>query len=617
MRAINLLFIAPYAELATIATRVAREFSDVRLSVHTGDLDEGVRQALTDYHTRFDAVISRGGTAETLEDELSIPVIKMQLSVAESLENLKRANPLKSRMAAVGFGAALEGLATIRSLLPYPLDLYPADFDDEIPGLLDAVENEGYPSILCDNISYQQGRKRGLPCHLLMSNEEGVRRALDTACDICRTIEREREMNLLLWHVINDLDADFAIYDETGRLAYSSLPGGTESHGVLNYIAEHRGSISPGDRLLLRRSGFTFTIRCKSLTLSGKAHTIFTITRNTVPNGYTGIDFMNQNEVRASYDRSVFATVGAAASLAPLIRRAVESRQPLLLEGEVGSGKDQIARLVYLEGAHTSRPFVQVSCDLLNERTWKHLIKSHKSPLFRTDITLYLRGLHALSPEQWRDLLTVVRDSAFTGRSRLIMSCNDGANGRTCDAAIRFAEQLRCTVLIAPPLRSAPDIADRLTRYLERLAREEGAPAPVIEPEAREIAERAPWQRNYLQLREVAERLYAVHGHRPISKTLLAEALERDEYVYTEENQGCNESSFDSRRAEQTGALNGCDHMAWRIPRTASAIQPLSVVDRQLANNAVSLCNGNRTQAARALGISRTTLWRLLSSEEP
>lgn len=616
MGAINLLFIAPYAELATIATRVARELNDVRLSVHTGDLDEGVRQALTDYHTRFDAVISRGGTAETLEDELSIPVIKMQLSVAESLENLKRANPLKGRMAAVGFGAALEGLAIIQNLLPYPLDLYPADFDDEIPSLLDTIESEGYSTILCDNISYRQGRARGLPCHLLMSNEEGVRRALDAACDICRTIEREREMNLLLWHVINDLDADFAIYDETERLAYSSIPGGKESHGVLNYITEHRGSISPGDRLVLRRAGFAFTIRCKSLTLSGKAHTIFTITRSTVPDGYTGIDFMNQSEVRASYGQSVFATVRAAASLAPLIRRAVGSRQPLLLEGEVGSGKDQIARLVYLEGAHTSRPFVQVSCDLLNERTWKHLIKSHKSPLFRTDITLYLRGLHALSPEQWRDLLTVVRDSAFTGHSRLIMSCNDGANGRACDAAIRFAEQLRCAVLIAPPLRSAPDVADRLTRYLERLAREEGAPAPIIEPKAREVAERASWQRNYLQLREVAERLYAVHGHRPISKTLLAEALEHDGHVNAGDNQDHNGITLGSRRAMQAGILNDRDQTTWQAPRTAAAIQPLSVVERQLASNAVDVCEGNRTQAARALGISRTTLWRLLSSEQ-
>mgnify|MGYP002951670840 CR=1 FL=1 len=93
MADVNLLFIAPYPELAALAKRVARDFDDVRLTVHTGDLDEGVNQALTDYHTRYDAIISRGGTAETLEDELSIPIIKMNFTIAETLENLKRANP--------------------------------------------------------------------------------------------------------------------------------------------------------------------------------------------------------------------------------------------------------------------------------------------------------------------------------------------------------------------------------------------------------------------------------------------------------------------------------------------------------------------------------------------
>lgn len=598
MASINLLFIAPYPELATLAKGVARELDDVSLTVHTGDLDEGVRQALADYHTRFDAVISRGGTAETLEDELSVPVIKMQLSVAETLDNLKRANPDGANMAAVGFAAALEGITTVRELLPFRIDLYPADFDDEIPGLLDTIERTGYPSVLCDNISYRQGRERGLPCHLLMSSEEGVRRALNTACEICRTIERERSMNLLLWHVINNLDADFAIYDETGRLAYSSIPGGQENHGVLDYIAENRGAVPDGGRLTLRRGGRVFTIRKRSLVLSGKQHAIFTITHSAMPDGYTGIDFMNEKEVRSSYDHSVFATVGAAVSLTPLIRRAVGSRAPLLLEGETGSGKDQIARLVYLEGAHTARPFVQVSCDLLNERAWKHLIKSHKSPIFHTDITLYLRGLHALNAERWRDLLTVVRDSAFTGHSRLIMSCSDGPDGRTCDAAIRFAEQLRCTVLIAPPLRSAPDVPDRLERYLARLAREEGAPAPAIEPDARAIASQGAWRRNYLQLREVAERLYAVHGGRPISARLMTEALARGAAVET--------------RPQAHQVAGTC----FEARRDAPAILPLAQRDRQLAQEAVELCNGNKTQAAAALGISRTTLWRLLSGKD-
>lgn len=593
MARINLLFIAPYPELATVAGQAARSFSDVKLTVHTGDLDEGVRQALVDYHTRFDAIISRGGTADTLEEELSIPIIKMPLTAREILSSLAKANPAGEHMAAVGFHSIFEELRELLPLLPYPIDIFGVDFDDEIPAALDAVTAKGYPAVLCDTISFRQATQLGMTnCHLLESDEESVGAAIERAVSICHIVEHERRTNLLLWHVIRDLDADVAVFDEKGQLTYTSIPGGEEGHGVLNYISEHRASAVDGTRLVVRRDGLTFDIRTRALVVAGKPYTAFSIKRSPVVAEHTGIDFLGADEVRAEYERSVFATVGAAEALGPVIRRGVRSSAPLLLEGEVGSGKDQVARLIYLEGRFCSRPFVQVSCDLLNERSWRFLLKSHQSPLFRADITIYLRGLNAIDAERWRDLLSVVRDSSLTSRSRLIMSCSDEADGRVCNAAVRFAEQLRCTVLIVPPLREAADIPDRLQRYLDRLAREEGAPSPTIEPEARELAARASWPYNFLQLREVAERLFAVHGSRPVSERHMRDALARREYV----------------------SANAGDMRA-SLPYDGADVLPLAEAERIAAQAALEHFDGNKTKAAHALGISRTTLWRLLSKQ--
>ena len=591
MARINLLFIAPYPELALIAERAARAFSDVKLTVHTGDLDEGVRQALVDYHIRFDAIISRGGTADTLEEELSIPVVKMQLTAREILSSLAKANPHGERMAAVGFHSIFEELRELLPLLPYPVDIFGVDFDDEVPAALSAVTAKGYPAVLCDTIAFKQATQRGMSnCRLLESDEESVGAAIEQASSICHIVEHERRTNLLLWHVIRDLDADVAVFDEKGQLTYTSIPGGEEGHGVLDYISEHRASAADGARLLVRRGGFTFDIRARAIVVAGVPYTVFSIKRTRASTEHTGIDFLSADKVSEEYERSVFATVGAAGALGPVIRRGIRSSAPLLLEGEVGSGKDQVARLIYLEGRFRSRPFVQVSCDLLNERSWRFLIKSHQSPLFRSDITVYLRGLNALDADRWRDLLSVIRDSSLTSRSRLIMSCSDGADGRTCDAAVRFAEQLRCTVLIVPPLRAAADVPDRLQRYLDRLAREERAPSPTIEPEARELAARASWPYNFLQLREVAERLFAVHGSRPISEHLMRDAL---------------------ARRERIGSSVGGVRASFLFNETD--VLPLSETERIAAQAALEHFGGNKTKAAHALGISRTTLWRLLS----
>ena len=589
MKNLDLLFIAPYPELAALAEQVARDFRDINLVVHTGDLDEGVRQALADYHTRFDAVISRGGTADTLEEELSIPIIKMGLTVREVLNSLVRANPGQQDMAVVGFSSLFQELRALQPLLPYSVDFFCADFDDEIPDLLDSVSRAQYPAILCDTVSFRQAEQRSMRnCHLLLSDETSVREAIEQAMSVCHVIERERRANLLLWHVIRDLNADFAAFDDNGQLVYTSISGGSEGNGIFEYVAARRATAEHGDRFVVRRAGFTFDIRARSLVVAGEPYKVFSIKRSKRVTDHAGIDFLDAEEVRVQYDRSAFATTGAATVLAPTVRRGVESSSPLLLEGEVGSGKDQVARLIYLEGGGASQPFVQISCDLLNERAWRHLLKSHESPLFRSGITIYVRGLNALEPERWRNLLAVIRDSSLPSRNRLIVSCSD-TDGRACDAALKFAEQLRCTVLVTPPLREAADVPDRLQRYLDRLAREERVPSPSIEPEARELARQATWPRNYLQLREVAERLFAVHGSMPITGKLMCDALIRQE-------------QRDSRA-----------HAGTALPRGDGGIAPLAETNRREARAAVEYFDGNKTKAARALGIGRTTLWRLLS----
>ena len=81
MKQLNFLGIAPYEELANSLTIVGEQFENISIDVFTGDLEEGQEIAQSLFHQNYDAIISRGGTANLIQQSVSIPVIDVSISV--------------------------------------------------------------------------------------------------------------------------------------------------------------------------------------------------------------------------------------------------------------------------------------------------------------------------------------------------------------------------------------------------------------------------------------------------------------------------------------------------------------------------------------------------------
>ena len=59
-----------------------------------------------------------------------------------------------------------------------------------------------------------------------------------------------------------------------------------------------------------------------------------------------------------------------------------ESRQPAMIVGEEGCGKDLVARYLYMHSVLSNRPFVIIDCEAVNEKTWAFLMKGSDSPFW-------------------------------------------------------------------------------------------------------------------------------------------------------------------------------------------------------------------------------------------
>ncbi len=583
----HILLIAPYPELVDIAHLAAADFPDIELTVHQGDLNEGLEAALGVFGADFDAVISRGGTAQVLEDEIAIPVFEIGVSGADLLSALALHNPLGHRCAVVGFSNALESVAQVADFSDFDLDVFEVSFEDELPLALQDIQAGSYEVVLCDAFAVERCRALGIEAHLLQSGVKSVQRALSQALFFCQQTETVQQRNHVLWDILKNQPFSIALFSATGRLVYSDL--GEDRKELLPYLRQHLLDPAPA-RLTLRRGRRIHRISL-SRTGSGEASvTAFSISSSNAPVGESlvGIEHLNADEVERRYRENIYCITGAGEDASSLVTRTVAVKKPLMLEGEVGVGKAQVAALLYLNSDRSNHPMASIDCSLLVDKSWEYLMNSPASPLYGTGGTIYFKAIHSLAPVRANRLLDIIQRTNGEQRNRLIFSGNDGEGGGETESVTRIVEFLHCQVVTVPPLRARKDLRGAVQRFVEHEAGLTGIETPAITDEAAMLLCTHPWARNYIELRQVLQYCMGAARSGVVDASLAREALERGS-------------------ATKFSSLS--------TPETATALdllRPLKDTERDIVRMVIEKLGGNQTEAARVLGLSRTTIWRLL-----
>ncbi len=587
MSSYRALLIAPYPELAKVAISAAGDFPEIELTVHEGDLHEGLEAALGAFGTDFDVVISRGGTAQILEDEITVPVFEIGVSGADLLAALALHNPLGRRTAVIGFSNALESVSQVADFSDFDLDVFEVSFEDELPLILQEVQEGSYEVVLCDNFAVEKCRELGIDAHLLQSGAQSVHRALARALFFSQQVDALQQKNHVLWNLLKSQPFSIALFSPTGRLMYSNL--GEDRNDLLPFLRQHLNDPAPA-RLVLRRGRRIHRI---NLTRTGAGENLvvsFSVSTSNAPAGESlvGIERMNADEVERSYFENIYGITGAGEEIAPLVAKVAAIQKPVMLEGEIGVGKAQIAALLYLNSNNSNHPFVVIDCSLLIEKSWEYLINSPSSPLYATGDTIYFKATQTLDAEHVSRLLDVIRRSNAAQRDRIIFSANDDDRGGESEAVTRIVEYLHCHVLVAPPLRERADLRQVAIDYLKNEAERTGSQAPTLSDEAVALLCNHTWSRNYIELRQVLQYCMNAAPARFVDATLAREAIERN-------------------RASKFSSLSTPDSAT-----SIDLLRPLKDTERQIVQMVVDKLGGNQTEAARVLGLSRTTLWRML-----
>jgi two-component system response regulator HydG len=310
-------------------------------------------------------------------------------------------------------------------------------------------------------------------------------------------------------------------------------------------------------------------------------------------------------------DEELIGESAAMRKLRQLVVRVAASDAPVLITGETGTGKELVARAIHRRGAHADGPFVAVNCAALPETLLESELFGHAKGAF-TDAreakrglfvqasggTLFLDEIGELSPALQPKLLRALQERCVRPvgatmevpfDARVVAATNRDLS--TAVAEGRFREDLlfRLDVLPVevPPLRArGADVLMLAQHFARNLAQRTSRPALGISRAAAEKLSDYPWPGNVRELENTIERALALADHDQILAEDLPERV---------------------RSHRKTDLLLASDDPATLVP--------LEVVERRYVARVLEACGGNKTLAARILGVDRKTLYRKLGPE--
>lgn len=380
--------------------------------------------------------------------------------------------------------------------------------------------------------------------------------------------------------------------DERGGVVISTMSDAALEQDIAAFVSERLARVGDGARLVMGHEGVRLSLTVRPTAKERGALWVVVAHEVRAAATHAGIEWLNADEVEARYASSTYGIVEDAAAVAAPVRGSYARGVPLMLEGELGAGQDQIAKRLYLDGPYADQPFVSVALDELTDRGWRHVLKSAESPLFQTGLTLCIEGWNAVGPQRLRELVSTMADTALATRCHVVLTANDMPGGSESDQAAFVTERFACAVSVAPAIAEQGAASEKVARYLGYLADMFKTGAPWLSAAAAETLDAYRWPRNYLQLREVSERLYILVGAGTVERAVAKEVLAQEDVIKT--------ATFGAPALESDLYI----------------LRPLADTERDVARLVLQHLHGNRTRAAEVLGISRTTLWRLLKDND-
>ncbi|MGL4912540.1 MAG: sigma 54-interacting transcriptional regulator [Romboutsia sp.] len=564
-------------------------------------------------------IISRGGTAEMLRNNLDIPIIDMKYTYYDFANPVEKALSYSDKIAVLGFPYLIERFDSYKNKTNYNIETITLNFSEQIHKDIEKelrdLKSKGIEIILGGYLAVDAAKKLGFKGIYLGVDIESILESIQDA-EYNLRIEQEREKRYQsIESILNCVSDGLIATDSIGKITHINNHA-KKILGITFNKKWHMKDISEFIQLenIMQRLEdsneiINEVVKINSIYIGLNANAIhlekeiigFVITLQDIDK-IQRLEQKIRKEIitKGHYAKRTFENIiGDSDSIKNTMKKAkkyARTESTILILGETGTGKELFAQSIHNYSNRSENPFVAINCAALPENILESELfgyvkgaftgaKSegkagifeiaHKGTIFLDEIgevSLQMQS-KLLRVLQEKEIVRIGDDKVINVDIRIIAASNKDLEAEVEEGNFREDLYYRLGVLILnlPPLRHR---SNDIMLILENMLLNKNI--ETITQGAIDILKSHKWKGNIRELYNVAERINVLCDSNIVDEELVMEAI--------------NIKKISSRSKNNTVAQMEIDH--------------IHSILRQV--------DGNKKEAAKLLGISTSTLWRKL-----
>ncbi len=600
-------------------TRLVFQAQHQDIHIDVGLLEDGVRLAERLSKEGFEVFISRGKTAALMKQAgLEASIVEMPFTVLDIFQTIEKAKFHGHRIGVVAFAPMILGLDQLGTLLGAAIRFYPLEDEKNVEAkILEAVADSA-DIIVGGAVMGRVAARLGIPFALIENSPENIIQAAQEAKNIAFARQLEKAKGNLFRAVLDYAYDGVVSVNAEGRITiFNPVAEKVTQRSATEAVGMSINTIWPDldlDRVLnsgREDLGHLLTVNNEHVVCNKVP---IRVNKQVVGAVVTFQDATKLQQLEARVRRRLFATghvashrfediIGNSARMqksVTLARNFASTDSAILIQGETGTGKEIFAQSIHNASSRSQGPFVALNCAALPAQILESELFGYvggaftgasqkgKAGLFEIAHggTLFLDEIAEMEYRTQGKLLRVLQEKKVMRLGsdrvtpvdvRIVAATNQALKSLVNENKFRADLYYRLNVLqlrLYPLRERSEDIAPLAHFFLARHAEKMNRKLKFSNAALHELT-RQRWPGNVRELQNIIERILATLQGSTIDTEMVQQHLE--------DQHEDNEIQAQIRQDE-----------------------------REEIRQALVLTRGKHAEAARILGISRSTLWRKL-----